>query len=313
MKIQIKVLGIIFIVLATVSCKKGKVMHTASGTKYILYREHDAKRPVVGDWVTVEMVYKDEKDSIMYDSRKEGKPIRFAVRKSPFAGSFEDALTYLAEGDSATFFVSADSMYAKVFSKNADSSQLRLPKRGSILKFDVSLLKVQPYKEAEMEIAMKESRLERAELDNLEKYLKEKNITAEKQREGYYLIINSHGKGEAIKNGSEVEINYTGRFLNGVQFDSNSRIGKPYHFQVGNHKVIAGWDIAFQKLHKGDKATLIIPSRLGAGSQGIIKPQNSVKSPSDNGYIIPPFSTLVFDVEVLDNPPSAAHNSPSKK
>src|SRR5262249_20279736 len=103
------------------------------------------------------------------------------------------------------------------------------------------------------------------------------------------------------KNGSSVDVFYTGKFLNGAIFDSNAKSKKPYTFQVGNHEAIAGWDIAFLKLHKGDKATLIIPSRLAYGADGFKKPHSS-------DYIVPPFSALIFDVEVLNTPQPEAAN-----
>src|SRR5688572_13595630 len=91
--------------LLIIACKREKQMKTQSGMTYILHKENKGKKPEVGDWVTIEMVYKDENDSILFDSHKGGKPLRFAVRKPPFAGSFEEGLTYLSAGDSATFFI----------------------------------------------------------------------------------------------------------------------------------------------------------------------------------------------------------------
>jgi FKBP-type peptidyl-prolyl cis-trans isomerase FkpA len=59
-----------------------------------------------------------------------------------------------------------------------------------------------------------------------------------------------------------VFINYQGRFLNGNIFDSNASAHNPDTFIVGRDDVIKGWDLALQKLKKGDKVTLIIPSVL---------------------------------------------------
>src|SRR5690242_17720986 len=101
-------LGCLFVaaLFISYSCKREKKAKAKTGLTYYIYRENKGPKPEVGDWVTVEMVYKDEQDSILFDSRKGGKPLRFAVRQSPFVGSFEEGLTYLSEGDSVTFFVS---------------------------------------------------------------------------------------------------------------------------------------------------------------------------------------------------------------
>lgn len=274
------------------SCNEGKEKQTRSGMTYRVYREMNGRKPHAGDWVTVNMVYSDEKDSVLFDSRSSGKPLRFALPEPKFTGSFEEGLMYLGEGDSATFYISADSMFEKVILKEAGGKVSRRPEPGSKLKFDVSLLRVQPFQEAEMEIAMNESRQERAERNALESFLKEKNIVAEKQPQGYYLIIQNPGGKNLIKQGEVVAVNFTGRFLNGAIFDSNLKSGKPYVFKVGAGEVIRGWDLALQNLHEGDKAMLIVPSALGYGSDGLKRAGSLV-------YIVPPFSTLIFDIEVV--------------
>src|SRR6187431_1764677 len=108
-----------FILVAGIiaSCKDGKEKKAPSGMKYIVYKELNGKKPETGDWVTVEMVYKQENDSVLFDSRNLGKPLRFELPPSKFEGSFEEGLRLIGEGDSASFFVNADSMYQHVISK----------------------------------------------------------------------------------------------------------------------------------------------------------------------------------------------------
>ncbi len=290
-----KYFSIIFLsafVFVFFSCQKGKELKTKSGMKYRVYREANGKKPNTGDWVTVNMVYSDNKNSVLFDSRKFGKPLRFALPAPKFIGSFEEGIACIGEGDSATFFISADSMFEKVISKEANDPLKNRPEKGSVLKFDVSLERVQSSREAEMEIAMNESKQEQAEKKALEEYMKEKNIPAEKQPEGYYLNITTAGKGKLITAGTRVSVIYSGYFLNGAVFDSNVKSPKPYSFTAGRKEVMKTWDWAIQKLHEGDKATLIIPSSLAYGSEGIKKPNTFT-------YFIPPFSTLIYEIEVV--------------
>jgi len=293
---------ILFILFATAffSCKNGKQKETVSGMKYISFREKNGKKPKVGDWVTVNMVYKEENDSVLFDSRSYGKPLRFALPEPKFTGSFEEGLMSMGEGDSATFFINADSMYEHVISKGKNQTVIHRPKPGSKLKFDISLVRVQPYQEAEMEMAMADSKQEQAERNALSVYLHEKNLEIEKQPEGYYLLIQSHGNGKAINAGDLVSINFSGHFLNGAIFDSNGKTGKPYSFIAGKNKAIKGIELAVLKMHEGDKAMLIVPSSLGYGSEGL-------KKPNSLNYLIPPFSTLIFDIEVVKSEPLAGH------
>mgnify|MGYP001238035899 CR=1 FL=1 len=76
--------------------------------------------------------------------------------------------------------------------------------------------------------------------------------------------------------------------MDGTIFDSSIDRGQPFAFPVGLGNVISGWDEGIILLNKGAKARLIIPSELGYGEQGA------------GGGLIPPNSTLIFDVELLE-------------
>ncbi len=84
---------------------------------------------------------------------------------------------------------------------------------------------------------------------------------------------------------SKVRTHYHGTFTDGRVFDSSYERGQPAEFPVGG--VIAGWTEALQLMNTGAKWRLYIPYQLAYGAQG-----------SPGG--IPPYSTLVFDVELLD-------------
>ena len=274
-------------------CKEGREIKTPSGMKVVVFRDGKGKKPVAGDWVSVNMVYRTEDDSVLFDSRPYGKPLRFSLPKPKFPGSFEEGLMQLSEGDSAAFYISADSMLLHMSRKDSTGQTYKSKKPGSVLRFDVSLVRVQPYHEAEMEIAENESSMEKAERRTLEAWLIEKNITASRDSMGFYLIPQKQGKGRQVENGMKIGVLFTGRFINGAAFDTNIDTRKPYEFTVGNNEVIRGWDLAFLRMREGDKATLILPSALGYGSEGL-RMKNSLR------YIVPPFSTLVFDVEVVN-------------
>lgn len=84
---------------------------------------------------------------------------------------------------------------------------------------------------------------------------------------------------------SKVRVHYHGTFVDGRVFDSSYQRGTPAEFPVGG--VIAGWTEALQLMNVGAKWKLYIPYQLAYGAQG-----------SPGG--IPPYSTLVFDVELID-------------
>ena len=95
------------------------------------------------------------------------------------------------------------------------------------------------------------------------------------------------GTGAMPKDTNTVKVHYTGTLLNGTKFDSSRDRGQPLPFVLGTGQVIRGWDEGIALLKVGGKAKLIIPHELGYGEQGYPP-------------VIPPKSTLVFDVELVD-------------
>jgi FKBP-type peptidyl-prolyl cis-trans isomerase len=101
---------------------------------------------------------------------------------------------------------------------------------------------------------------------------------------GLHYEITKEGTGPAPKPTDTVKVHYTGTLLDGKVFDSSVTRGEPAEFQLD--QVIPGWTEGIQKVTKGGKIKLHIPAALGYGDQG------------NQG--IPPGSTLVFEVELLE-------------
>ena len=95
------------------------------------------------------------------------------------------------------------------------------------------------------------------------------------------------GTGAVPKKGQTCVMHYTGRLTNGKKFDSSVDRGQPFEFTLGVGQVIKGWDQGVATMKVGSKAKLTIPPELGYGSRNV-----------GNG-LIPPNSTLVFEVELL--------------
>lgn len=98
-----------------------------------------------------------------------------------------------------------------------------------------------------------------------------------------YKIIKL-GKGPKPTENDLVEVNYTGTFINGNKFDSSYDRGTPAEFQVG--QVIKGWVEGLQLMPEGSKFMFYIPQDLAYGANGA-------------GGVIQPYSTLIFEVELL--------------
>ena len=100
-----------------------------------------------------------------------------------------------------------------------------------------------------------------------------------------YRILNAGSGDENPRPESVVSVHYRGKLINGLEFDSSYQRNQPASFPVNG--VIRGWTEALQLMTVGDKWELIIPPDLGYGKKGA-------------GNIIPPDSTLIFEVELLE-------------
>jgi len=98
-----------------------------------------------------------------------------------------------------------------------------------------------------------------------------------------YKVLKS-GNGATPKASDSVECHYEGRLISGTVFDSSYQRGETATFGVT--QVIAGWVEALQLMKEGDKWQLYIPYNLAYGERGA-------------GAQIPPFATLIFDVELV--------------
>ncbi len=99
----------------------------------------------------------------------------------------------------------------------------------------------------------------------------------------YQVITEGNGKKPAATD--RVKCHYEGTLIDGTLFDSSIKRGQPAVF--GLNQVIKGWTEALQLMSEGAKWRLFIPAELGYGAQ-------------QAGEMIPPYSTLIFDVELIE-------------
>lgn len=98
-----------------------------------------------------------------------------------------------------------------------------------------------------------------------------------------YKVI-TEGKGEMPKSTDKVKVNYKGTLVDGTEFDSSYSRNEPASFRAD--QVIKGWTTALTNMPVGSKWEVYIPQDLGYGSR--------------EAGTIPPFSTLVFEIELLE-------------
>ncbi len=259
---------------------------TSTGLYYKFYhKSDDTTQPRLTEYAMVEMIY-GTPDSVLFDSRNlpaSQRPMKIPMIKSIYKGDIYEGIEMMHVGDSAVFQSNADSVFKKLFRMR------KLPAFVDSTKdvyFAIKLVGVKTPQQLQAEDSARMTKLRNAESKEREAYLKKNNITVKPSPDGLYFIPEKRGKGPHPKVGEKVSVHYTGYLLNGKKFDSSLDRGKPFEFTLGKHQVISGWDEGVAMLRKGGTAKLIIPSSLGYGTR--------------NMGPIPPFSTLVFDVELVN-------------
>jgi FKBP-type peptidyl-prolyl cis-trans isomerase len=121
-------------------------------------------------------------------------------------------------------------------------------------------------------------------------YAPELNVNLDGMEEtesGLRYEVLKEGTGAVVRPGQTAVVHYTGWLPGGTKFDSSRDRGEPFGFPVGAGQVIQGWDEGVAGMAIGEERKLVIPPALGYG-------------PAGAGDVIPPNSTLVFDVELLE-------------
>jgi FKBP-type peptidyl-prolyl cis-trans isomerase len=107
------------------------------------------------------------------------------------------------------------------------------------------------------------------------------------------MVTTAPGKGaETAKPGDRVSVHYTGTLTDGTKFDSSRDRNKPFEFILGRGMVIKGWEQGIAGMKVGEKRKLTIPPSMAYG-------------PAGRPPVIPPNSTLLFDVELVAITPAA--------
>ena len=294
------------LLLICIACSNEK--ETASGLKFTVLRKGDGVKLDSGKYLILSMVFKDGKDSVWNDTRKNGVPAIIQVHMPlPKGDEVLEAVMMMSKGDSIIFKIPAKSLFQNTFK----SPLPHFVDSTSLFTFNLGLMDVlgaeefQKFQEKmvakQNEDYIKQQSTQLAsDIEAIDNHLKTKGITAEKTESGLRYILSKPGKGENAKPGQTTSINYSGHLLNGTFFDSNieaeaklnnkymeGRPYEPYDVVVDASEVIQGWHEAIKLMNKGSKMTVYIPSTLAYGSRR--RSEEIVEN-----------SILVFEMELVD-------------
>jgi FKBP-type peptidyl-prolyl cis-trans isomerase FkpA len=275
-------------ILVIYSCKTDTVFEGFNYDKGGVYFQlhtlgEDSLTIEPGDYVTCDLVYSTQADSQFFKARR-----KFQLATSFDKGEFDYCVTLLNVGDSASFMIPAKLFFEKTLQSNLPD----LFKLDDYLKVSVKALNVQSQddflneKEAFLSWIQDFGQYEQV---IMEQFLDAQKIESKPTASGMYYIPLKQGKGEKVKKGDTLVIHYEGKFLNGKFFDSTLKRKEAFSFVYGTEwQVIEGLEEALGYMSEGEKALFIMPSELAWGKSG-----------SSTG-IIPPYTSLIFEVELLE-------------
>lgn len=252
----------------------------------IYYQLHtigdDDSKAGPGDYITVDLTYLTMNDSVFFNGIR-----KFQVLEPAYEGAIDECFSMLSVDESATFILQADNFFAVTL----QSPLPRFIDTGGTIKIKVRMIEIQKEEDYKHE---KEAFLKwiedfgHYEKVVLKQFISEQKLDVSPLPSGMYFLNLKPGTGKKVEVGDTVVVNYEGKFLNGKFFDSTVKRNAPFQFVYGTEwQVIEGLEKAIGMMREGEKALIIIPSELAFGNHG------------SSNQIIPPYTSLIFEVEIL--------------
>jgi FKBP-type peptidyl-prolyl cis-trans isomerase FkpA len=316
--------GLLMITVAALgfAACKGGLKKGPAGLMYSIHEDAKGDSIKEGDFISLNIIAKTDGDSVLYNSYELGRASQTFVPKPMYDGDLFYAVKMLTKGDSATIKIDLDS---------AEKKGQPRPQgiKGKYVIYTVKIedvihkdstkqeefqAKIETFFKAEGEKAKK------IEVVKIKQYVEDNKLKATALPSGLQMVTLTEGKGEQPVAGDSVQVNYTGKLISGKVFDTSLEdVAKkekifnparvPYttlNLIIGRGNVIPGFDEGVLQMKKGGKSTLIIPSSLGYGDQGM------------PGGMIGPFTPLIFEIELVNvikksgTPPPPAPVAPVK-
>ena len=256
---------------------------TDNGLYYRLFTNNGGENPQIGDLLELTMSCSVNDTVVILPLTKNIIP----MTEPSFWSDFVEGFSMMHKGDSASFIVDIDSSFVNLFGYNTLPPQFSST---DIMRFEVRLDDFYPESEFRFRMIENIKKNYPAETEKaaseLNAYLEKNGVVAQPTSTGLYYVKTQDGTGEKPSKGSTVKARYAVLLLVRTVFEASIERGEPIEFVLGVGQVIPGWDEGIALMSKGEKAVLYIPYYLAYGDRDL--------------GVIPPFSNLVFEVELID-------------
>lgn len=244
-------------------------------------QSNDTQTVLANDILSVYFNYRNGDSS--FNKSGEAAPIDIQVLESTYPGDVYTALQMMHVGDSMTFALKTKDFFeitvGAPIPEYLDSVEYFF--------LDVKVDSLKSFKELEAKRLAQNEKLKSLEPEKISTFLNENNITTEPLEGGLIVNHTKVGSGNLIENGNHVDLHYKVKVIDQDWFEDTRARNQTYMHLVGTGRFSEGFDQALLTMKKGGIATIIIPSNLAFGVDGV-------------QGIIPPYSPLVFEVEVVN-------------
>jgi FKBP-type peptidyl-prolyl cis-trans isomerase FkpA len=262
---------------------------TESGLRYkFLQRSKNQILPTFGDYLQCYYSITNSEDSVVFSNFGRTPDRILLVAPTHKGGDIMEALGSLSEGDSAQFLISADSFFYKT---RMETTIPHYIKPGTDLKFIIKMDKRLNKFQVDSLVNAEKIQRWKAEVENIMVYIKKKGLVMQLDSlTGIRVQFHYRATGDstkAIHENSTVKFHFIGKLFDDTEYYNSYTMGQPQIVRVMKEQLqpIGMYEMLL-KMKEGEKATFILPYDLGFGSKGV-------------EGMIPPFSTLVYEINVL--------------
>lgn len=280
---QLSILAFLFCIACT------SEREAPNGLKVKVLRAGTGEFGAPGDFLVTNMVIKDAKDSVWRDSRDDRYPVIIPIGLATEIANekgVESAFRILKKGDSVEVAVDAKLLFG-------DQPMPPMLKEGDKLIYVFTVTDITDQRginALQKEFQARDYESSRTQSDGqlsldtlaIDAYLAANKIKAIKDKSGLRYVITQAGKGDRPQLANTIVVNYKGSLMDDGRIFDESKA--PFEYPLNGF--IRGWQIGFQLISKGAKATFYIPSSMAYGADGY--------------QDIPPNANLVFEVELVD-------------
>jgi FKBP-type peptidyl-prolyl cis-trans isomerase len=255
---------------------------TQSGLYYKFHhRDASVTQPQLTDFMRVEMKCYLH-DSLYYDWQGTQHEVYTQLQEPIFAGDLQEAYAMMHVGDSASFYVKADSIAALYYEQDPNAVGLTSE---DYFRYEVKLVDVKTAEEFQASIEKMKEAMKMESRKALEDYVANNNINVTPESSGVYIIPLEKGKGRCPVKGEKVELDFSATLLNGQLVGSTFDSPEKFSFVLGEGYTIPGWEEIVPKMHLGERVKAIIPFDMAYGEHSVGE--------------IPAYANLVYDIKLL--------------